>query len=33
MASINTLFVATFRYGSGIAGPQVPNTTTFRGGN
>src|SRR5690242_9041387 len=45
MAAINTLFVATFTYGRGIAGRQVPNqplpdhgrqeydTSTFRGGN
>jgi hypothetical protein len=45
MASINTLFVATFTYGRGIAGRQLPNqplpdhgkqeydTATFRGGN
>ena len=45
MASINTLFVATFTYGRGIAGRQLPNqplpdhgrqeydTSTFRGGN
>jgi hypothetical protein len=44
-ASINTLFVATFTYGRGIAGRQVPgqplpdhgkqeyDTATFRGGN
>jgi len=45
MAAINTLFVATFTYGRGIAGRQLPNqplpdhgkqeydTATFRGGN
>jgi len=45
LASINTLFVATFTYGRGIAGRQLPNqplpdhgkqeydTATFRGGN
>ena len=45
MASINTLFVASFTYGRGIAGRQLPNqplpdhgkqeydTATFRGGN
>jgi len=45
MAAINTLFVATFTYGRGIAGRQLPNqplpdhgrqeydTSTFRGGN
>lgn len=45
MAAINTLFVATFTYGRGIAGRQVPNqplpdhgrqeydSSTFRGGN
>src|SRR5579862_8692932 len=45
MAGINTLFVATFTYGRGIAGRQLPNqplpdhgkqeydTATFRGGN
>ena len=45
MAAINTLFVASFTYGRGIAGRQVPNqplpdhgkqeydTSTFRGGN
>jgi hypothetical protein len=45
MAGINTLFVASFTYGRGIAGRQVPNqplpdhgrqeydTSTFRGGN
>src|SRR3989442_663599 len=44
-AAINTLFVATFTYGRGIAGRQVPgqplpdhgkqeyDTATFRGGN
>src|SRR5438094_5558445 len=44
-ASVNTLFVATFTYGRGIAGRQVPgqplpdhgkqeyDTATFRGGN
>src|SRR5215472_8849567 len=44
-ASINTLFIATFTYGRGIAGRQVPgqplpdhgkqeyDTATFRGGN
>ena len=45
LASVNTLFVATFTYGRGIAGRQLPNqplpdhgkqeydTATFRGGN
>jgi hypothetical protein len=45
MAAINTLFVASFTYGRGIAGRQLPNqplpdhgkqeydTATFRGGN
>jgi hypothetical protein len=45
MAAINTLFVATFTYGRGIAGRQLPNqplpdhgrqeydTSTFHGGN
>ena len=45
MASVDTLFVATFTYGRGIAGRQLPNqplpdhgkqeydTATFRGGN
>ena len=45
MAAINTLFVASFTYGRGIAGRQLPNqplpdhgkqeydTSTFRGGN
>ncbi len=45
MAAINTLFVATFTYGRGIAGRQLPtqplpdhgkqeyDTSTFRGGN
>src|SRR5205814_6756287 len=45
MAAINTLFVATFTYGRGIAGRQLPNqplpdhgkqqydTDTFHGGN
>ena len=45
MAAINSLFVATFTYGRGIAGRQLPNqplpdhgkqeydTSTFRGGN
>jgi hypothetical protein len=45
MASVNTLFVATFTYGRGIAGRQLPNqplpdhgkqqydTDTFHGGN
>src|SRR5216117_2929994 len=45
MASINTLFLATFTYGRGIAGRQLPNqplpdhgkqqydTDTFHGGN
>lgn len=45
MSAINTLFVATFTYGRGIAGRQLPNqplpdhgrqeydTSTFRGGN
>ena len=45
MAAINTLFVATFTYGRGIAGRQLPSqplpdhgkqaydTSTFRGGN
>jgi hypothetical protein len=45
MAAVNTLFVATFTYGRGIAGRQLPNqplpdhgrqeydTSTFRGGN
>jgi len=45
LAAVNTLFVATFTYGRGIAGRQLPNqplpdhgkqeydTSTFRGGN
>src|SRR2546427_13210411 len=45
MAAVNTLFLATFTYGRGIAGRQVPgqplpdhgkqeyDTATFRGGN
>src|SRR5579862_6374932 len=45
MAAVNTLFVATFTYGRGIAGRQLPNqplpdhgsqqydTATFHGGN